>query len=102
MAAFMTFINAGKIEEIKKKGCLKTSILGRYVMVCYFDGEIVALDIGSAAEILGNHSVPTDFHGLNSMLMDYSEDSLDGDWGKVVQYPVRIEGEDVFVGSNPL
>jgi len=102
MANRLTFVNAGKIVDIKEQGCLKTKIHGRYVMVCYLNGEFIAIDIGKVAEKTGNHSIPADLFGMTSLFSSSPESSIDADWGRLVLYPVKIDDENIFVGSNPI
>lgn len=96
------FVNAGKIDRIKENGCLKTTILGRNVMVCYFDGEFVAIDIGSAWRMPGSHSIPSDLFGTASVLLGSPRGSLDADRGDLIFYPVATDDENIFIGSNPV
>jgi len=97
-----SYLNAGNIDDLKRKGCSKFMFLDRYIMVCYFDGDFIAVDMGSASEILRSRSFPNDFRGQISKLMDSPEETYNSDWGKFTMYPVRIDGDSVLIGSSPI
>ncbi len=94
------FFKAGTLEDFLARGWLKTVIYGRRVFVIYVDDEVIALDGGAESAKQCEAPIPAEFYGQASMLLASCDGSEGRHWGMTTQYPVRIEGDSILVGSQ--
>lgn len=96
------YFRAGKLEDFKAKGWLKTTLYGRRIFVLSVDDELLAMDGGGTGSRPCELPIPAEYYGLGSMLLGSCDGSKNRQWGKFVRYPVKIDGDVIFVGSNSL
>ena len=96
------YFKAGKIEDFIARGWLQTTLYGRRVFVLNLDDELVAMDAGGVGTMSCEFPIPVEYYGLGAMLLGSCDGSKNRQWGKFVQYPVKIDGDNILVGSNSI
>ncbi|MEE9553011.1 MAG: hypothetical protein V3W18_01840 [candidate division Zixibacteria bacterium] len=96
------YFKAGKLEDFKARGWLKITLYGRRIFVLDVDDELVAMDAGGIGARPCESPILAEYYGLGSMLLGSCDGSKNRQWGKVTQYPVKIDGDNIFVGSSSL
>ena len=96
------YFKAGKLEDFIARGWLEMTLYGRRIFVLDVDDELVAMDAGGIGSRPCESPILAEYYGIGSMLLDSCDGSKVRQWGKFVQYPVKIDGENIFVGSNSI
>jgi nitrite reductase/ring-hydroxylating ferredoxin subunit len=96
------YVRIGELADLQKTGYLKVRLMGRQIMIVFSDGGPVAVDLDSPIDSSNRGALPPEFHRSSSDLLNLLTGSYGEDWGKLTVYPVRIDGNDVFVGVNPV
>jgi hypothetical protein len=101
MTTFAEYIKVGQLQQMAEKGWFKITLKGKVIIITFVGNDPLAIEIYDAANPDG-YSLPPDFHpdiaGHLEPLLDPPLES----WGHLKTYPVKIEGENIFIGFNPL
>lgn len=96
MDSLSEYVKAASIEEIKESGCLKTAVGGRMIMLCFFEGDFFAMDMGSA-DNSAVHSIPADNETWYGSFLDDQFGIHGLDWTGSVFHPIILRDDFVFV-----
>jgi hypothetical protein len=96
------YVRVGGLGDLQKAGYLKIRLMGRQIMIFFRDSGPVAMDLDCSVDPSNRGALPPEFHRSSSDLPSLLTGSFGEDWGKLTVYPVKIDGNDVFVGVNPL
>ena len=100
----LEYIKIARLEDIKKHGWIKSSLMGRQIVVMYQDKKCLAFEVSRNGQPLLQYAMFDDLNVSNTKVKDLINGLFAGpdgqNWGRLRDYPVRIEGEFVFVGIN--
>jgi hypothetical protein len=101
MATFAEYVKVGRLQQMAEKGWFKITLKGKVIIITFVENDPLAIEIYDAANP-DSYSLPPDFHpdiaGQLEPLLDPPLES----WGHLKTYPVKIEGDNIFIGFNPL
>lgn len=101
MATFAEYIKVGRLQQMAEKGWFKVTLKGKVIIITFVGNDPLAIEIFDAAHP-NDYSLPYDFHpdvaGNLEPLLDPPLES----WGYLKTYPVKIEGDNILLGFNPL
>jgi len=101
MATFAEYIKVGRLQQMAEKGWFKITLKGKVIIITFVGNDPLAIEIYDAANPNG-HSLPPDFHpDISGHLEPLLDPPLES-WGHLKTYPVKIEGENILIGFNPL
>jgi hypothetical protein len=71
-------------------------------MIVFGDSGPVAMDLDPAIDPSCQTAMPKGFDGLSSGQRNFLTGSFNRNWGKLPAYPVKIDGDDLLIGIEPL
>jgi hypothetical protein len=99
--ANIDYVRVGRLDDLREVGYLKIILKGRQIIIVCSDSGLVAMDLDSALDPWNQTALPSEFHRSRSDSLSFLAGSYGEDWGKLVIYPVKIDGNDVLIGFNP-
>ncbi len=101
MFANIDYVRVGRLDDLRKVGYLKIILKGRQIMIVCSDSGLVAMDLDSALDPWNQTARPPEFQRSCSGSLSFLAGSYGEDWGRLIIYPVKIDGNDVLIGVNP-
>jgi len=101
MVTYAEYVKVGRLEQMVEKGWFKIILKGKVIIITFLEADPIAIEIYDAADPNGP-SLPPDFHPDISGMLDPLLDPPLESWGYLKTYPVKIEGENILVGFNPM
>ena len=100
----LEFIKVARLDDIKKHGWIKSNLMGREIVVMYNDKRCLAFELSRYGQPLSQYAMFDDLNVSNTKIKDLIDGLFAGpngqNWGRLRDYPVRIEGEFVYVGID--
>jgi hypothetical protein len=102
MLAQVNFFKVGRTDEIKSSGWIRVSLLGWDIVVLFHNKEFIAIKRGSLQSAEQKTFLPDSTRHARSGSPSFIDKFMAGPtgaaWGKLQQFPVRVEDDYVFVG----
>ncbi|UCE66751.1 MAG: hypothetical protein JSU85_01690 [Candidatus Zixiibacteriota bacterium] len=101
MITFAEYIKVGQLQQMAEKGWFKITFKGKVIIITFVENDPLAIEIFDTANP-DDCSLPYDFHpDIPSDLEPLLDPPLES-WGYLKTYPVKIEGDNILIGFNPL
>jgi hypothetical protein len=104
MVSHIDYFRVGKTEDIKLSGWVKVRLMGWDIAVMACEQDFVAIEIGRMSNQRVKSFLPDEEHYSKSGAKSLIERFLRGPsgmlWGKLHQFPIRIEDNCVLVGIS--
>lgn len=98
------FIRIGKVDELRESGWIKVRLLGYEIVILSDKNEFVAIELNSLKGKSLKSFLPEDFSFSRSGVKKTVEKFLSGphgqSWGTLKYFPVRVEGDSIYVGVS--
>ena len=101
MTTFAEYVNVGRLQQIAEKGWFRITIKGKVIIITFVGNDPLAIEIYDSNNP-GVSSLPPEFHPESSDDLEPLLDPPIDSWGHLKTYPVKIEGDNIFIGFNPL
>lgn len=105
MISRVSYFKVGRIDEIVNAGWVRVTLLGWDIVVLFYNNEFIAIERGGFSGVggAGQKTYLPNKTGYSKSgspsVIDKFMSGPDGNfWGRLRQFPVRIEDDFVFVG----
>ena len=98
------FIKVGTVDEIRESGWIKVHLLGFEIAILSDNKEFLAVELSNLKSRMQKSFLPEDMQFSKSRVKKLIESFLSGpqgqSWGGLRYFPVRVEGNSVYVGVS--